>query len=506
MRVQAATRLLALGILAGPAMAQNENSIWIFGDSAGIDFSNMSGPVPYFSVMDGRGSCVSISDSSGNLILYSYTSAKNGDWSTAILNSLHDSVSGADSITGAGWYNELALIPLPDSDSLFYLFSVGLDEPNNNGLFYTLIDMNQNGGAGQVVLQNIQLDSKKRADCLQAVKHGDGRDWWIISKLSNNSGSFKNRFYVYLVTPFGISDSVSYFFNNATDFDTQNIVFNSDGSQFIQQNIRGFMCEYDFDRCTGIISNPKVIYPEQTGSFNRYFWDGAYSPNDSLFYCSTIGYIIGTAAFLLQFNLQDTNIALSCDTLDTFYNPIGTGSVRLAPDKKIYFSRAYECPGIFCFPYPDSVYNIHNMNLSVINHPDSLGAACDYQPFSFYLGGKRTYYGLPNNPNYNLGPLAGSPCDTLTGVETMNAHSGATLFLTYAGTWEKLYVNAQGLKGSRCQLQIVDMNGREVFGARETTHPPYFTHTVHVASFASGLYVVSLVTEKESLRKKFVKQ
>ncbi|MBK8846993.1 MAG: hypothetical protein IPO27_10775 [Bacteroidetes bacterium] len=71
-------------------------------------------------------------------------------------------------------------------------------------------------------------------------------------------------------------------------------------------------------------------------------------------------------------------------------------------------------PNTWSYPYQDSMRNYINENLSVINEPDSLGAKCDYQPFSFYLGGKRTYYGLPNNPNYELGPLLGSACDTLS--------------------------------------------------------------------------------------------
>ena len=60
------------------------------------------------------------------------------------------------------------------------------------------------------------------------------------------------------------------------------------------------------------------------------------------------------------------------------------------------------------------MYNYINQNLGVVNFPDSLGLACDFQPFSFYLGGKRTYWGLPNNPEYDLGPVVGSACDTLT--------------------------------------------------------------------------------------------
>ncbi|MBK7964588.1 MAG: hypothetical protein IPK10_04335 [Bacteroidetes bacterium] len=50
-----------------------------------------------------------------------------------------------------------------------------------------------------------------------------------------------------------------------------------------------------------------------------------------------------------------------------------------------------------------------NSNLSVINFPDSLGSSCDFQPYSFYLGGHKAYNGLPNNPNYELDTLHGSP-------------------------------------------------------------------------------------------------
>jgi hypothetical protein len=57
---------------------------------------------------------------------------------------------------------------------------------------------------------------------------------------------------------------------------------------------------------------------------------------------------------------------------------------------------------------------MYNENLSVINTPDSLGLACNFTPFSFYLGGKRTYWNLPNNANYNLGSMTGSICDSLT--------------------------------------------------------------------------------------------
>ena len=58
--------------------------------------------------------------------------------------------------------------------------------------------------------------------------------------------------------------------------------------------------------------------------------------------------------------------------------------------------------------------NIINKNLSVINAPDSIGVACEFQVYRFYLGGKRSYAGLPNYPDFDLGSLVGSICDSLS--------------------------------------------------------------------------------------------
>jgi hypothetical protein len=89
--------------------------------------------------------------------------------------------------------------------------------------------------------------------------------------------------------------------------------------------------------------------------------------------------------------------------------------LKRGPNDKIYLSSAYiDSMNNWNYPYPDSVYNNYNMNLSVIQEPDSAFPTCNFTPYSFYLGGKRTYWGLPNNPNYDMGVVAGSPCDTLS--------------------------------------------------------------------------------------------
>ena len=59
----------------------------------------------------------------------------------------------------------------------------------------------------------------------------------------------------------------------------------------------------------------------------------------------------------------------------------------------------------------DGTYMLH-----VINQPDSFGLACDVQQHAVTLPGPGGNMAVPTFPNYNLGPLVGSPCDTLTGI------------------------------------------------------------------------------------------
>jgi len=174
-------------------------------------------------------------------------------------------------------------------------------------------------------------------------------------------------------------------------------------------------------------------------------------------------------------------------------------SIKLAPDYKIYLT----CNYYGGYPYQDSVYNYINTNLSIINGPDNLGGACNLQPFSFSLGGSRTYFGLPNNPDYDLGPLAGSVCDTLVGMpELFSENIG--LFIYYNPGWQTAFINANHLKGERYSLQVMDMTGRTTYNEEGSLSSGYFTKNLNCTQFSKGVYIMSLVTKYEKLTKKFI--
>lgn len=203
-------------------------------------------------------------------------------------------------------------------------------------------------------------------------------------------------------------------------------------------------------------------------------------------------------SYLIQYDLTASNVSSTADTLDNTLAPIGPGAIRLAPDNKIYYSRAYESPGVNSFPYADSMFNYINMNLSVINEPNQLGSACNFQPFSFNLGGKRTYYSLPNNPQYDLGPVIGSVCDSLLNiVEDRN----------FEDIKVKVFPNpfSKSITIHSLSISDVELNLYNNLGSLLLTKKFRENIQLVLSFLASGTYHLELISEKSVVIKKIVK-
>ncbi|MBK7965101.1 MAG: hypothetical protein IPK10_07280 [Bacteroidetes bacterium] len=184
--------------------AQSRNTIWCFGDSAGIDFTIPSSPQPYSSAMRSRGTAVSICDTLGQLLFYAHTgdTSNNGTNTRGnILNKDHQIMENGDSIVGISWYQEMVIIPMPGDSHKYYLFAQ--DVTLTYGIYFSIIDMSLNNGLGKVILKNQQILNIRMADCITANKHGNGRDWWLYSILGNGN-LVSTPLYTYLITPAGI--------------------------------------------------------------------------------------------------------------------------------------------------------------------------------------------------------------------------------------------------------------------------------------------------------------
>jgi hypothetical protein len=488
--------------------AQFNNNYWAFGDSVGINWANPASPTLFNSKVRGRGSCVSLSDSIG-IRIYSHS-----NYTTALFNQSKTynrfdvPIPSSDSLYVEGWYHEMLLIPHPGNDSLVYLLTIGVN--TFDGLYYTLINYKANSDSGQVIQKNVALQQVPAFDGLTAVQHGNGRDWWVLFKEWDGAGLTGNNItYKYKVDVNGISQysAQSIGSNNSTGLGQ--ICINKLSNKIAFVNLRGLVSIYDFDRCSGQLSQPITIEAERSSSPYPYYISAAFSPDDSKLYVMSVSpaNLPGESDTLFQYDLIAPNIPASKQIIYIYPTyESGMGNMKMAPDNKIYITAADEIASI---PYPDSLFTTINNNLSVINYPDSLGAACNFQPFSFNLGAGRTYFGLPNNPDYELGAWVGSPCDTLSVGLSPNPspeERGAIMQAWFNPEWNMIHVNASKLKGKSGVLRLFDVEGRVVVEREvDVMGGGYFTGEINMNEIASGVYIVSLTTEQDKLQGKILK-
>jgi Secretion system C-terminal sorting domain len=507
--------------------SQKEGNIWCFGDSAGIDWNDAQNPILFKTARVSRGSCTSIADSLGSLLFYKGTTLYIGDTCPnvefgRVFSKDNSIMEGGNCISGSGYYNEHVIVPFPGNDSLFYIFS----RDDDNGINYSVVNIKENSGLGKLIETDILIAISSPAGFswfIRAIKHGNGRDWWIIAKTTFVNVEYAPDLYyfLFLITPNGIEEQQIPI--NEPDCGTSfsTCGFSKDGTKFYSMCPNypfGNIVLYDFDRCTGELTNKKIIdetpiIPEDSVN-DELFCSAEFSPNNKFLYVNTQHVFCnneGVNFHLFQYNLEEDFPSLTRDTIlvyeennSNFFKD--TGTLRLAPDDKIYFSRSLSSCSDYWWPYPDSLYHPWNMNLSVINSPDSAYPACSFTPYSFYLGGARTYYGLPNNPNFSLGAMEGTPCDTLsTSVREIKSYKNNQLNIFPNPCYNNCQIQYKPAL-SIGNIAISNMEGKVIF--KEENIPVTLLqhgYEVNTSAFAKGVYFVSLVTDKESVTKKMVK-
>lgn len=378
-------------------------------------------------------------------------------------------------------YNQGAFaLPRPGSNTLYDLFHMNAgksaEPPGLISLLHTLIDMNTPDGLGKATEKDVPLLAGETYEPAAAVRHGNGRDWWIVLP---NAQTSKPVLYRYLLTPEGLSGPYlqegafqvidSLFYGGA-----QVLTFTPDGKKLIQYHIYYGFIAYDFDRCTGLISNPvRVLSPVKYNT-----WEGLdleVSPNSRFVYV-----IMGKQAKIVQYDLHAPNVALSGDTVAVYdgfeynQNPISFGWMERGPDGKIYV-----VPGC-CF------------YMHVIESPDLKGAACDVRQHSVELP-TWIYGSLPYFPNYRLYDLPDSPCDTLgiNGPTVSVAPQpepppALRLYPNPATDQVRVLLPAPAPPGA--EVLLTDVAGRVV--ARQSLPTGAAEALLSVAQYPAGLYLV----------------
>ena len=257
-------------------------------------------------------------------------------------------------------------------------------EIHTNKFRFSIIDLT---GNGEVILKNkVIINSPLSYGELTSVKHGNGRDWWLPVPAEAGNKIYmvylgKDTVYVHHIQNLGPT------WNQNGGFQAN---FSLDGSKYVRYNRFHGVYIYDFDRCNGTLSN--LIHFDFNDTTQGIYGGCAISPNNKLLYLADFDY-------LYQFDLTASDILASKQLIGVWDGtsnnlPTKFSYIIFGPDRRLYV-----------FP-PTTTKNMH-----VINRPDLAGYASDFRQRELEF--PYPYQNTPVFPNFRLGPLDGSPCDTL---------------------------------------------------------------------------------------------
>lgn len=339
-------------LLVHTVYAQYEN-VWIFGNSAGLDF-NSGLPVPvnsYNYLANNSMGPASVCNRHGALLFYT-----DGH---EVWDKEHAMMPNGTNLTG---YTDPSthklismslIVPFPDNADRYYIFSlrggysVGYF-PEHGSLYYSVVDLTLNGGKGDIVpgSKGIFVDSGL-AGRLTAIP-GERCNIWVVAL---RHPDVDTQFRAYSVSAAGVNTTpvispVSAYRSHGNSF--EDITVSPDGTKIASFVFAGGtrigMELYNFNKATGVVSTTSL---KVTG----FHGGGAFSPDNTKLYANK--YNDG----IYQYDLTVTNpVGVKVHN----NNISGFTYLKLAPNGKIYFR------------------STNARVLGAIDFPNLAGTACQY--------------------------------------------------------------------------------------------------------------------------------
>jgi len=259
---------------------ENQTSnIWYFGNGAGLDFNEEVGldPPPRSiteaHAMNAPAGTSTISDANGDVLFYT-----NG---TSVWNRENGVMPNGSQIGGDSTaIQAVIIIPFPDDETLYYLFTTeNVYGENTYQLKYSIVDMKADNGNGDVILKDIVLYANN-TERLASFEGGDG--FWLLAHEYGN-----NTFRAYPITPNGIGRPVLssqggiHSYNDAKTGQS-GMKFSNDGSRLAVSIVEGtedYVELFDFDPTTGeVLEFNYRIDLNEGGTGNDEVYDVHFSP------------------------------------------------------------------------------------------------------------------------------------------------------------------------------------------------------------------------------------
>ncbi|MBK8499185.1 MAG: hypothetical protein IPL52_10275 [Flavobacteriales bacterium] len=284
-------------------------------------------------------------------------------------------------------------LPWPDRPDSIALFHMIWDTIAPSGawcsarLYLSTIDRTLDNGHGDVVSMNqVLVEELMPIGGLSAVRHANGRDWWVLTH-----GLGNNDFISLLLTPYGVHGPFYQSIGSISTGSNPPAAFSMQGDRLATAPFAQGLDLFDFDRCTGVLSNWQHAFIATSPTVPGV----QFSPNGSYLYVTHV-------SKLYQYPIQSGVLGVP-DTVavwDGFYDEFPQfatpfSRISLASDGKMYISTG------------NSTRYLH-----VMHDPDATGVACNVVQHEHYRQ-TWTANSIPYRPNFSLGPIDGTVCDSL---------------------------------------------------------------------------------------------
>uniref|UniRef100_UPI0040486A96 T9SS type B sorting domain-containing protein n=2 Tax=Roseivirga sp. TaxID=1964215 RepID=UPI0040486A96 len=397
-------------------------NIWYFGNGAGIDFNEVDGldPPPrsitVAHAMDAPEGTSTISDANGDVLFYTDGSS--------VWNAINTLMPNGTDIGGdINATQSVLIVPFSDDETLFYLFTTEeIYGSNTYMLKYSVVDMKEDNGLGDVIVKNNVLFTKS-TEKLAALEGGNG--YWL---LSHEYGT--NTFRSYPISNEGIGAPILssvgsiHSLNDALSGQA-GMKFSGDGSRVAVALIEGnddYIELFQFDQNSGELTEFEYQIDLSIGgpAANDQLYDVHFSPGGGKIFATLnnrnggtpggriLEYRIDTASTEDSRNASKANIAASATAA------VNYGAIQTGPDGQLYVAMEVTGnPGATNF-------------VGAINPNEDTASVSSFNQMQIMLTTGNSRLGLPNfvqnNANPPMEPAISAP-DT-TCVEERIALSG----------------------------------------------------------------------------------
>ncbi|MEI6020994.1 MAG: T9SS type A sorting domain-containing protein [Bacteroidota bacterium] len=436
--------------------AQRANN-WLFGFGAGLNFNIVPPMVVSSGSLSNYDNTSSMSDQNGQLLFYT-----DGQ---SVWNRNHVLMPNGSGLLGNTTAGQCALIvPIPSNSNQYVIFHV-TEFANPGYLSYSVVDMNLNGGLGDVLAaqKNVSLGSGW-TEKMCAYYNPVNNTYWVLTHKWNS-----NQFVAFVVSATTIASS-SVVSNVGTVLQCGSpgsvhdamgqLTISPDGSKVANAlTCTGVFEMLSFNLQSGVLSNPITLSAPNLNAP----WGTAFSSNGSRLYVNSI-----FGDYLCQFDLSNFNQNAIQNSMYTLNGSSTAGYIfgymELGPDNKIYIARP------------------NNSSLAAIVNANNIGAACNFSYSALSLGfinsswglsriaynipGKNNSVGITKNVSigieYSIGP---NPCDDKLRINGLGQNAQKINYYIYnafgalVGSGEAfsemglIYLNTQVLKSGLYELQ-----------------------------------------------------